>query len=188
MKIVVAITGASGVAISKKLLKFLNSRGIETYLIISEAAKKVCRYEGIRVEELIGLSTKSFKADEIESEISSSSFQFDTLIVVPCSMKTLAAIAHGYSNNLITRVADNALRLGKKLILVPRETPLSYQAIENMRLLKLLGAIIIMPVIAYYTKPKTIEDVTNFIVGKILDSLGMEHDLYNRWTPALEEE
>ncbi|RLI90674.1 MAG: hypothetical protein DRO65_02435, partial [Candidatus Altiarchaeales archaeon] len=106
----------------------------------------------------------------------------------PCSMKTLAAIAHGYSNNLITRVADNALRLGKKLILVPRETPLSYQAIENMRLLKLLGAIIIMPVIAYYTKPKTIEDVTNFIVGKILDSLGMEHDLYNRWTPALEEE
>jgi len=103
------------------------------------------------------------------------------MVIIPCSMKTLAAVAHGYADNLISRAAENVLRLGKKLVLVPRETPLSLPAIENMRAAKLAGAVILPPVVAYYHRPCTVDDITDFIVGKVLDVLGIEHKLYRRW-------
>jgi 4-hydroxy-3-polyprenylbenzoate decarboxylase len=96
-------------------------------------------------------------------------------------MKTLAAIAHGYAADLIGRTAEIMLRLGLPLILMPRETPLSLPAIENMRLAKIAGAIILPPMVAYYPSPQTVDDVTDFFVGKVLDLLGLEHDLYRRW-------
>ncbi len=96
-------------------------------------------------------------------------------------MKTLSAIAHGYADDLIGRAADMMLRMGRPLVLMPRETPLSLPAIENMRLAKLAGAIILPPVMAYYPRPQTVDDVTDFFVGKVLDVLGVEHHLYRRW-------
>jgi len=102
-------------------------------------------------------------------------------VVVPCSMKTLSAIANGYADNLIVRAAENVLKMGRKLVVVPRDTPLSLAAIENMRRLKLAGAIVLPPNVAYYFGPKTIDDVTDFMAGKILDALGVGHELYRRW-------
>jgi 4-hydroxy-3-polyprenylbenzoate decarboxylase len=100
-------------------------------------------------------------------------------------MKTLSAIARGYTDDLVGRAAEIMLRLGRPLVLMPRETPLSLPAIENMRAAKLAGAVILPPVIAYYPQPKTVDDVTDFFVGKVLDVLGVEHSLYRRWGEAL---
>jgi len=103
------------------------------------------------------------------------------MAIVPCSMKTLSGIAHGYADNLILRAAENVLRLGRRLVVVPRETPLSLADIENMRRVKLAGAIVLPPNMAYYYRPQTVGEVTDFFVGKILDVLGIEHRLYKRW-------
>jgi 4-hydroxy-3-polyprenylbenzoate decarboxylase len=107
------------------------------------------------------------------------------MVVAPCSTKTLAAIAHGYADNLIVRVAETMLRLNRMLVVMPRETPLTLAAIENMRALRLAGAILLPPMVAYYPRPRSIEEVTDFFVGKVLDVLGLQHTLYRRWgTPA----
>jgi 4-hydroxy-3-polyprenylbenzoate decarboxylase len=103
------------------------------------------------------------------------------MVVAPCSTRTLSAIAHGYASDLIVRTADVMLRMGRPLILLPRETPLSLPAIENMRLAKLSGAILLPPIVAYYPQPRTVDDVTDFVVGKVLDVLGLKHTLYRRW-------
>jgi polyprenyl P-hydroxybenzoate/phenylacrylic acid decarboxylase-like protein len=104
------------------------------------------------------------------------------MIVTPCSMKSLSAIAQGYTNDLVARAADNVLRMKRRLVLVPRETPLSLAAIENMRSAYLAGAVILPPAIAYYFEPQSIDDMTDFVVGKILDALEISHELYRRWS------
>jgi 4-hydroxy-3-polyprenylbenzoate decarboxylase len=113
--------------------------------------------------------------------LASSSRAPQAMVVAPCSMKTLAAIAHGYAEDLVGRVADIMLRMNRPLILMPRETPLSLSAIENMRQAKLSGALILPPVVAYYFQPSSVQDLTDFFVGKVLDLLNLEHDLYQRW-------
>lgn len=115
------------------------------------------------------------------SPLASGTSSFTALIVVPCSMKTLAAIAHGYSDSLVTRGADVALKEGRRLILVPRETPLSLIHIENLAAAKRAGADILMPLPGFYTLPKTVDDIIDFIVGKILNLLNIEHDLFPGW-------
>ncbi|MEA3460169.1 MAG: UbiX family flavin prenyltransferase [Chloroflexota bacterium] len=177
MKIVVAITGASGAILGQRLLENLTEH--ETHLIVSEAGEKVIAYELGKGVELP--ATARYKADDLEAPLASSSFLVNAMVVVPCSMKTLAGIAHGYADNLILRAADNVLRMGKRLVVVPRETPLSLADIENMGRVKLAGAIVLPPVMAYYYKPRTVDEVTDFFVGKILDVLGIEHKLYKRW-------
>lgn len=183
MKIVIAVTGASGVVLAKKLLENLKKEEEhETHLIISENAKKVISHELSKKESNFEkLATCFYKENDLNSRLASSSFLLDSMVIVPCSMKTLAAIANGFSDNLIARCAENILKFNKKLILVPRDTPLSFSAIENMKKLKIAGAIILPPNMAYYYKPKTIEDVTNFFVGKILDAIGIKNNLYRRW-------
>ncbi len=162
-------------------MMFFAEHGDEVHLIVSKAAESIIDYELGDEAELP--ATARYSESDWDSPLASSSFcaLLDAMAVVPCSMKTLAGIAKGYADNLIIRVAENILRLGKKLVIVPRETPLSLADIENMRHLKLAGAIVLPPVVAYYYKPKTIEDVTDFLVGKVLDVLGLEHDLYKRW-------
>jgi 4-hydroxy-3-polyprenylbenzoate decarboxylase len=180
MDVVVAITGASGVAIGVRLLDVLAEQSEHrVHLIVSQAAEMVMACElGTEVE---------FRADyrwqpgDLTAPIASSSRPLDAMVVAPCSMKTLAAIAHGYSEDLIGRTAEIMLRLGLPLVLMPRETPLSLPAIENMRLARIAGAIILPPMVAYYPCPQTVEDVTDFFVGKVLDLLGLEHSLYRRW-------
>ncbi len=184
MKICVAVTGASAVVLGQRVLE--NLREHEVHLIISEAAHRV-----IAIEMNPGADFPAqFEYDnrDISAPLASSSFLIDAMVVAPCSMKTLAGIAHGYSDNLILRSAENCLRLNRRLVLVPRETPLSLSAIENMRQAKLSGAIILPPTMAYYYEPKSLDDVTDFFVGKILDALGVQHHLFKRWQGVVDDE
>ncbi|MFH1403572.1 MAG: UbiX family flavin prenyltransferase [Candidatus Altiarchaeota archaeon] len=182
MKIVVAITGASGVVIGQRLLEELSKKGVETHLIVSSGAADVAEFEEcVGVEEIKSLASSVYDEHDLTSRLASSSFIVDAMVIVPCSMKTLSAVANGFSDNLITRAAENVLKMKWKMIVVPRDTPLSLAAIENMRKLKLSGAIIMPPNLAYYSKPKTMSDATDFIVGKIMDALGIGHSLYLKW-------
>ncbi len=179
MKIVVAVTGASGTVLAERLLQ--NLKGHETHLIVSGGAAEVASHEGVDLGALGRLASRVHGEHDMYSPLASSSNVMDAMVVVPCSMKTLSAVANGYAGNLITRAAENVLKLGGRLIVAPRDTPLTLAAIENMRALKLAGAIILPPNVAYYSGPKTIDDVTDFITGKILDALGIGHKLYRRW-------
>lgn len=176
MRLIVAVTGASGAILAAKLLEQLGDH--EVHLIVSDAARAVLRHE-LGDEHL----PAAFRYGERDwnSPLASSSFLADGMVIVPCSMKTLAMVAHGLSSNLIGRAADNVLRVGRRLVLVPRETPLSLAAIENMRLAKMAGAIVLPPNMAFYFGPQTLDDMVGFAVGKILDALGLPHALYRRW-------
>jgi 4-hydroxy-3-polyprenylbenzoate decarboxylase len=182
MKVIVAITGASGIVIGERLLEELKRGGQETHLIVSAGASEVARHEECRsIKELKKLATRVYGEKDLTSRLASSSFIVDAMVVAPCSIKTLSAIANGYADNLIVRAAENALKMNWRLVVVPRDTPLSLSAIENMRKIKLAGGIVLPPAVAYYPKPKTIDDVTGFLVGKILDALAVDHNLYRRW-------
>jgi len=175
MKIVVALTGASGSIVGVKLIEELKKRKIEVITLISKYGKKV-------IEEEIDLKIKpNYQEDDFFSPIASSSQKIDAFVICPCSMKTLSAIANGYSDNLITRLADICLKMKIKLILCVRETPYNLIHIENMKKVTLAGGVVMPLNIAYYFKPKSVEDITNFFVGKILDLLSIENDLYKRW-------
>jgi 4-hydroxy-3-polyprenylbenzoate decarboxylase len=177
VKIVVAISGASGMVVSQRLLEELQDH--EVHLVVSDSAQKVIDHE--LGKNAVLPATRRYSAHEIDAPISSSSFPVDAMVVVPCSMKTLSAIANGYANDLIVRSAEIALRTNRKCIVVPRETPLSLASIENMRSVRLSGGIILPMNLAYYFGPKTMEDVNNFFVGKILDMLGIHRNLFPRW-------
>jgi 4-hydroxy-3-polyprenylbenzoate decarboxylase len=176
MRIVVAITGASGVVIGVRLLENLADH--EVHLILSSGGEAVMAHELGQAALPAGYR---YKANQMSARLASSSFVTDAMVIAPCSMKTLSAIASGFADNLIVRVAEIMLRTGRPLVLVPRETPLSLMAIENMRTVRLAGGIILPPMVGYYAAPETIHDVTDFFVGKILDVLGLEHQLYRRW-------
>ena len=182
LRLIVAITGASGVVYGKRLLQVLKDKS-EIHLIISKASEKLIEYElETTRKELEEFANCVYNEDDYSSPLSSGSFVTDAMIIIPCSMKTLAGIAHGYSENLILRAADVTLKEKHKLILVPRETPLSSIHLRNLLDLSLLGVTIIPAMPAFYHKPKTIEDLVDFIVGKVMDSLGLDHKLFKRWT------
>lgn len=180
--IIVGITGASGVVYGIRLLEALKELNIETGLIISDAGKTVIQYEDEKtVEEVIALADNYYEFHDLTASINSGSFRFDGLVIVPCSMKSLSSIANGYSDNTLTRVADVALKEHRKTVIVPRETPLRTVHIENMLRLSKEGAIILPAMPAFYSESETINNQINFIVGKILDSLKIENDIYKRW-------
>jgi len=175
MNIVVAITGASGTVIGMKLIEEIRKRNYDITVLISVAGKKVMEKEtDCNIEP-------DYKEDDIAAPIASSSNKVDAFIICPCSMKTLSAVANGYSNTLINRLADVQLKMRRKLILCVRETPFNLIHIENMRKVILAGGDIMPLNAAYYFKPKTLEDMNNFFVGKILDLLNVESSLYKRW-------
>ena len=182
MRLIVAITGASGVVYGKRLLEVLQKKKIETHLIISKTAEKIIEHElEATKKDIEKLASHVHSVDDLAAKIASGSFRTDGMIIIPCSMKTLAGIAHGYAENLILRVADVMLKEKKKLILVPRETPLNIIHLRNMLELAKQGVIIIPAMPAYYHKPKNISDVVDYVVGKVLDCLGIEHTLFKRW-------
>ncbi len=182
MKIVVAITGASGAEIAVTLLQ--NLRGHDVSLILSRNAVKILRYEtGLSVAELKKNVTRVYDNEEMEVDIASGTNKFDALVIVPCSTSTLAKIACGIADNLITRVAAVALKERRKIILVPRETPLSAITLKNMYTLAQLGVVILPPVPAFYLKPGNMQDVIRYIAGKILDILEIPHTLYSPYSP-----
>lgn len=178
MEIVVAITGASGVIIGVRLLEVLASMPEHSVTpLVSPEAELVMAAE---LEADTPVRSR-WAVDDFRAPIASSSQAPDAMVIAPCSMRTLSAVAHGFSDDLIVRTAEVMLRMGRPLVLMPRETPLSLPAIENLRLAKLAGAIILPPVVAYYSRPQTLEDLSDFFVGKVLDVLGLGHNLYRRW-------
>ncbi len=182
MRLTVAITGASGVVYGKRLLKVLREKNVETHLIISKAAEKVIEHElGMTKEDVEKLADHVYDVDDWSAPVVSGSFKTDGMIIIPCSMKTLAGIAHGYSDNLVLRAADVTLKEKRRLILVPRETPLNVVHLRNMLVLAEQGVVVVPAIPAYYHKPKDIDDLVDFVVGKVLDLLGIEHTLYKRW-------
>ncbi|WP_409201013.1 UbiX family flavin prenyltransferase [Methanobrevibacter sp. DSM 116169] len=180
--IVVAITGASGVIYGVKLLEVLNDLNIKNSLVISDAAKTVMKNElSMPIEDVINLADNYYEFDDLAASINSGSFKFEALVIVPCSMKTLSSIANSYGSNTITRVADVALKERRKIILVPRETPLRSGHIENMLKISREGGIILPAMPGFYQNPKSVDEQVNFIVGKILDSLHIDNNLFKRW-------
>lgn len=171
MKIVVGISGASGANLGLKTLAALPD-DIQKHLIISEHARIV-----LEKEENVILHENH----EIWASVASGSYGADAMIIVPCSMNTLAKIACGIADNLITRAASVMIKERRTLILAPREIPFSPIALENMHKLSLMGVIIAPPVLAYYGEQNTLEAMENFMVGKWLDLLGIQNDLYKRW-------
>ncbi|ACX72380.1 3-octaprenyl-4-hydroxybenzoate carboxy-lyase [Methanocaldococcus vulcanius M7] len=182
MRVVVCITGASGVIYAKRLLEILNKKNIHTDLIISNSAKKIIKEElGVDWKDLTELSTNYYENDDFFSPVASGSNHFDAVVVIPCSMKTLSGIANGFSSNLIVRVCDIALKEKRRLIIMPREMPLNSIHLENMLKLSNLGAVIMPPIPAFYHKPQTVKDIIDFVVGRVLDLLKIENNLFTRW-------
>ena len=182
MKILLSIGGASGSIYGIRLLEELKKSGNEVHLILSDGAKKILKLESSYTFDMVK-KTADFYYDnsDLFAGPASGSFQLDGMIVAPCSMKTLSAVANGYSDTLTSRAASCCLKEGCKLILVIRETPLNLPSIKNMLAAKQSGAIILPAMPGFYHKPKRIEDLVDFIVGKILDQLDIKHSLFKRW-------
>ena len=179
--ILIAITGASGIAIAVKLLNVLKEKKIDTELVISRAAEQVLSTESnLSISDLHQLATHYYDVDDLTAPPASGSHKIEAMIIVPCTMKTLAAIANGYSDNLITRVADVTIKEKRKLILIVRESPLSPIHLENMLKLARLGVVIAPPVPSYYIKPTSVAELINHTVGRILDQIGLESKI-KRW-------
>lgn len=176
MHIAVGITGASGAPLAVRLLQVLAEH--EVSLIVSAEGEHLVEVEAPGSD--LPAAHRYHPAD-FNAPVASSSRVPDAMVICPCSMRTLAALAHGLSDNLITRCADNVMRLGRPLVIVPRETPLSVPALDNMRALAATGVFIVPPMVTYYFGPRTLADLTDFCVGKVLDCLRLEHRLYRRW-------
>ncbi len=183
MRLIIGVSGASGAVLAKRLLEELKKRKVETHLVISDGADMIIKHELGR-DELTKLATRSYGSMDFYAAISSGSFKTDGIIVVPCSMKTVGAIANGIAHNLLVRAAEVCLKQERKVILVPREAPLSLIDLENLVKCKAAGCTVIPPVLAFYPKPKTVDDMIDFVIGKILDSLGIDNKLYKHWEGA----
>jgi flavin prenyltransferase len=181
-KIVIGFSGASGIIYGIRLLEILHSIKIETYLIVSEWAKKNIEIETNKSLDYVkSLSSVNYDNFKLDASVSSGSFLHDGMVIVPCSMKSLSSIANGYDDTLISRAASVTLKESRKLVIVPRETPLSRIHLENMIKLQEAGAIILPAMPGFYHKPSTIEEIIDHLVGKILDQLNLKHDLFKRW-------
>lgn len=188
---ILAVTGASGSIYAVRLLEIFLEKRITTHLIISKPAQMVAEQElGRSWTEIVENDYQSFgerqllkfwDVDDFSAPIASGSFPSQGMVVVPTSMSTLAGIAQGFSSNLIQRGADIMLKEKKPLVLVPRETPLSTIHLKNMLTLCQAGAHIVPPIPAFYNHPRTIDELIDFVVGRILDVLGIDNQLYRRW-------
>ena len=179
--ILIAITGASGIPIAIKLLKVLKEKKIKTELIVSKAAEQVLSSESeIKITDLQQLATLYYDVNDLTAPPASGSYKTDCMIIVPCTMKTLAGIANGYSDNLIIRAADVTIKEKRKLILIVRESPLSPIHLENMLKLARLGVVIAPPVPSYYINPKSVDELIGHTVGRILDQINLKSEI-KRW-------
>lgn len=179
MKLVVGISGASGAIYAKRLLDFLKATPHEVHLTASENALQIGRDEaGIDYKEC---GYPFFGHRDFTAPFASGSARYDAMVIIPCSMGTLGRVAHGYSDDLLARAADVFFKERRKLVLVPRETPLSLIHIENMKLVTLAGATVIPAIPSFYSKPKTIEEAVDTVIARVLDHLGVENRLRKRW-------
>ncbi|WP_352418359.1 UbiX family flavin prenyltransferase [Proteiniborus sp.] len=182
MKIIVGISGGSGGIYGVALLKVLQELNIETHLVVTTMGEYVVEHEcGVTLDELKGLATYFHDNKNFAAPIASGSFKTDAMVIIPSSMKTVASIANGISDNLLTRAADVIIKENRKLVIVPRETPLSTIHLENMLKLAKAGVVVLPPTPGFYNHPESIGDIVSIIVGRVLDQLGIEHNLSKRW-------
>lgn len=182
MKILLSIGGASGSIYGIRLLEELKKAGTETHLIISDGAKKIIEHEtNYKFDDVKKLADFHYDNSNMFAGPASGTFKLDAMIICPCSMKTLSAVANGYCDTLTSRAAFCILKEERKLILIPRETPMPLPSIQNMEKAKLSGAIILPAMPGFYHKPQKIDDLVNFIVGKVLDQVEIKHSLFKRW-------
>jgi polyprenyl P-hydroxybenzoate/phenylacrylic acid decarboxylase-like protein len=182
MRIIVAMTGATGAVYGVNLLAALRELGVETHLVLSQWAEvTLVKETGMSVRELASTASVVHANDNLGAAIASGSFRHEGMIIAPCSMKTLAAIRHGFADGLIVRAADVALKERRRLVLLARETPLSDIHLENMLALSRMGAVIAPPMPAFYSNPGTIDDLVDHTVGRALDLFGLELPKLKRW-------
>jgi 4-hydroxy-3-polyprenylbenzoate decarboxylase len=187
-RLVVGISGASGVILGIRLLEVLKSLPIETHLILSPAARLTIRAEtDWEVDDVINLADVSYSHRDIGASIASGSFATRGMMVVPCSIKTLSAIANSYADDLISRAADVTLKEGRPLLLAVRETPLHRGHLRLMELAAQSGAILFPPVPAFYARPKSLEEMIDHLVGRMLARIGIDNEHYPRWGEPLDE-
>lgn len=182
-RIVVGISGASGTIYGIRLLEALKRiEAVETHLILSLHAREVLELEtNYRADQVEELADRSYSPGDLAAPVSSGSFPCEGLIVAPCSMKTLSMIAHSLNSNLLVRAADVTLKERRKLVVIPRETPLHLGHLRAMIAVTEMGGVILPPVPAFYHRPRTIEDIIDQTVGKALDQFDISHDLFQRW-------
>lgn len=181
-RLIVGISGASGTVYGVRLLETLRRGDVETHLVMTESARRVIQLEtGFQVEAIEALADFVHDNRDIGAPIASGSFLTSGMVVAPCSMKSLSAIAHSYNENLLIRAADVVLKESRKLVLVTRETPLHIGHLRLMTQVAEMGGIILPPMPSFYHQPETIDDIVNQTVGKVLDQFEIEHDLFRRW-------
>lgn len=181
-KMIIGISGSSGIIYGIRLLQMLRQLSVETHLVVSKAAQLTRAYEtSMTAAELKSLADVYYQCTDITAPIASGSFKTMGMIVAPCSMKSLGQIAHGVGDNLLTRAADVVLKERRRLVILPRETPLHLVHLQNMVCITQMGGIIFPPVPAFYQNPLSIDDLINDTVGRILDLFDLESGLVKRW-------
>jgi 4-hydroxy-3-polyprenylbenzoate decarboxylase len=184
-RLIVGISGATGAIYGIRLLEVLGKSNVETHLVITEAAQKTILMEtDWKVEKVKSLTKVTYDIQNIGADIASGSFQSEGMVVIPCSIKSLSAITNSFNVNLLIRAADVAIKEKRRLVLVVRETPLHKGHLTLMMNLADMGVVILPPIPAFYHHPKTIDDIVNHTIGKILDLFGINHHLFNRWGSA----
>ena len=180
MEIVIGISGASGVGYGIRLLQVL--QGSIIHLVITDSARKIIKVEtDFSPEDVEDLADHVYAEDDFTAPIASGSYRFDAMVIIPCSMKTLAGVASGMSDNLIGRSAEICLKDRRRLVMVPRETPLSLIQLKNMVSVTEAGAVVLPACPAFYSRPQNLDDLIDVLVGRVLDSIGVENNLYPRW-------
>ncbi|WP_126449456.1 UbiX family flavin prenyltransferase [Sulfodiicoccus acidiphilus] len=182
-RLVVGVTGGSGPIYAVRLLEELKKRDVETHLILSPSAALTIKLEtDYTVDYVESLASRKYNFRDVSAAISSGSFRTDGMVIIPCSMKTLAGVASGYSDNLVLRAADVTLKERRPLVLVVRETPYNLIHIRNMYIAARAGAIIMPASPAFYHRPTTMQQLVDQVVGRVLDMFGVEHNLYRKWS------
>ena len=181
-RIVIGISGASGVIYGIKMLSLLQEKDFETHLIISDSGRKNIEIEtSFKADDVAGMANYTYDNKDVGAALASGSYLTEGMVVVPCTIKTLSGIANSYTNNLLVRAADVTLKEKRKLVLVVRETPLHVGHLSLMTKAAQMGAHILPPIPSFYHQPKTIDDIIHQTIGKIFDYLGIEHHLFKRW-------
>ena len=184
-KLIVGISGASAAIYGIRMLQALRAAKVESHLVISDASKKIIPLETTyQVGDVESLASHVYPNEDIGAAIASGSFQSDGMVIIPCSIKSLSAVANSYSENLLVRAADVTLKEGRRLVMVVREAPLHRGHLRLMLAAAEMGAVIYPPMPAFYSNPRTIDDLVNHTVGKILDLFGIDHQLLDRWQGA----
>lgn len=187
MRLVVGMTGSSGIVYGVRILEILKRYNVDVHLIMTEWAKKCLALETDFDLEYVKSLAKDYSEDSnMAASVSSGTHKTDGMIIIPCSMKTLSSIANGYEETLVARAAGVTIKESRKLVIVPRETPLTSIHLENMLKLARIGIVILPAMPGFYNKPKKVEDLLDHIVGKCLDQFGIEHDLFKRWGSSID--